>query len=63
MNMEFCGVKVQLDARYVRDLADMAIRCGYDEVHVSITDEQSAVHFWAYTEVKFEAVIMPLAAD
>ncbi len=63
MDLEFCGVKVRLDARYVRDMADMAIRCGYDKVHVSITDGQSAVHFWAYTEVKFEAVIMPLAAD
>ncbi len=63
MDLEFCGVKVRLDARYVRDMADTAIRCGYDEVHVSITDGQSAVHFWAYTEVKFEAVIMPLAAD
>lgn len=63
MDLEFCGVKVRLDARYVRDMADTAIRCGYDEAHVSITDGQSAVHFWAYTEVKFEAVIMPLAAD
>lgn len=63
MDLEFCGVKVRLDARYVRDMADTASRCGYDEVHVSITDGQSAVHFWAYTEVKFEAVIMPLAAD
>lgn len=63
MDLEFCGVKVKLDARYVRDMADTAIRCGYDEVHVSITDGQSAVHFWAYTEVKFESVIMPLAAD
>lgn len=63
MDLEFCGVKVLLDARYVRDMADTAIRCGYDEAHVSITDGQSAVHFWAYTEVKFEAVIMPLAAD
>lgn len=63
MDLEFSGVKVRLDAKYVRDMADMAIRCGYDEVHVSITDGKSAVHFWAYTEVKFEAVIMPLAAD
>lgn len=63
MDLEFCGVKVRLDARYVRDMADTASRCGYDEVHVSITDGQSAVHFRAYTEVKFEAVIMPLAAD
>jgi hypothetical protein len=63
MALEFGGVKVRLDAKYVRDMADMAIRCGYDDVHVSATNGQSAVHFWAYTEVKFEAVIMPLAAD
>lgn len=63
MELEFGGVKVRLEARYVRDMADMAIQCGYDEVHVSAVDGQSAVHFWAYTEVKLEAVIMPLAAD
>jgi hypothetical protein len=63
MDLEMAGVKVRLDAKYVRDMAETAIQSGYDEVHVSATDEKSAVHFWAYTEVKFEAVIMPLAAD
>jgi hypothetical protein len=63
MDLEMAGVKVRLDAKYVRDMAETAIQSGYDEVHVSATDKQSAVHFWAYTEVKFEAVIMPLAAD
>jgi hypothetical protein len=63
MDLEMAGVKVRLDAKYVRDMAETAIQSGYDEVHVSATDKNSAVHFWAYTEVKFEAVIMPLAAD
>lgn len=63
MDLEMAGVKVRLDAKYVRDMAETAIQSGYDEVHVSATDKQSAVHFWAYTAVKFEAVIMPLAAD
>jgi hypothetical protein len=61
--LTLADVKVTLDAKYVRDMAETAIQSGYDEVHVSVTDKQSAVHFWAYTEVKFEAVIMPLAAD
>jgi hypothetical protein len=63
MFLTLAGVKVTLDAKYVRDMAETAIQCGYDEVHVSVTDSQSAVHFWAYTDVKFESVIMPLAQD
>jgi hypothetical protein len=63
MDLELAGVKVRLDARYVRDMAETAIQCGYDQVQVSATDKQNAVHFWAYTDVKFESVIMPLAAD
>jgi len=61
--LTLADVKVTLDAKYLRDMAETAIQCGYDEVHVSVTDSQSAVHFWAYTDVKFESVIMPLAAD
>jgi hypothetical protein len=61
--LTLADVKVTLDAKYLRDMAETAIQCGYDEVHVSVTDTQSAVHFWAYTDVKFESVIMPLAAD
>jgi hypothetical protein len=63
LHLTFAGVKVTLDATYVRDMAETAIQCGYDKVQVSVTNSQSAVHFWAYTDVKFEAVIMPLAAD
>jgi|GEM_PF-4016528 len=63
MDLELAGVKTRLDARFVRDMAETAIQCGYEQVQVSATDRQSAVHFCAFTDVKFEAVIMPLAAD
>jgi hypothetical protein len=63
MDLDLAGINTRLDARFVRDMAETAIQCGYDQVQVSATDRQSAVHFWAYTDVKFEAVIMPLAAD
>jgi hypothetical protein len=52
-----------MDAKFLRDMAETAIQCGYDEVQVSATDKQSAVHFHAINDVTFEAVIMPLAAD
>lgn len=63
MFLTLAGVKVTLDAKYVRDMAETAIQCGYDEVIVSATDKQSAVHFHATNDVTFEAVIMPFAAD
>jgi hypothetical protein len=63
MFLTLAGVKVTLDAKYVRDMAETAIQCGYDEVHVSATDKQSAVHFWCNNDVLFDSVIMPLAAD
>ena len=61
LNLEICGAKVKLDARFVRDMCETAIQCGYDQVHATATDSQSAVHFSAECDVKFEAVIMPLA--
>ena len=63
MDLEFCGVKVRLQALYVRDMCETAIQCGFDQVHATATDKQSAVHFYAECDVKFESVIMPLAAD
>ena len=63
MDLEFCGVKVRLDAKYVRDMCETAIQCGFDQVHATATDKQSAVHFYAECDVKFESVIMPLAQD
>lgn len=63
VNLEICGAKVKLDARYVRDMCETAIQCGFDQVHATATDSQSAVHFSAECDVKFEAVIMPLAQD
>ena len=63
MFLTLAGVKVTLDAKFLRDMAETAIQCGYDEVHVSATDKQSAVHFWCNNDVLFDSVIMPLAAD
>ena len=63
LDLEICGAKVKLDARYVRDMCETAIQCGFDQVHATATDSQSAVHFSAESDVKFESVIMPLAAD
>jgi hypothetical protein len=57
------SVTVKLDAKYVRDMAETAIQCGYDEVWMSATNKQNGVHFHATNDVTFEAVIMPLAAD
>lgn len=63
LDLEICGCKVKLDAKYVRDMCETAIRCGFDEVHATAKDSQSAVHFSAQCDVKFESVIMPLAQD
>lgn len=63
LDLEICGVKVKLDARYVRDMCETAIKCGFDQVHATATNGQSAVYFQAECDVKFESVIMPLAAD
>lgn len=63
LDLEICGAKVKLDARYVRDMCETAIQCGFDQVHATATDSQSAVHFYAECDVKFESVIMPLAQD
>ena len=63
LNLEICGAKVKLDALYVRDMCETAIQCGFDQVHATATDSQSAVHFSAECDVKFESVIMPLAQD
>jgi hypothetical protein len=63
LNLEICGANVKLDALYVRDMCETAIQCGFDQVHATATDKQSAVHFYAECDVKFESVIMPLAAD
>lgn len=66
LDMEICGATVRLDARYVRDMCDTAIQCGFDRVYATATDEQSAVHFsvdGSEGEPKFECVIMPLAMD
>jgi hypothetical protein len=63
MFLHVAGVNVTLDAKFLRDMAETAIQCGYDEVIVSATEKQCAVHFHATNDVTFEAVIMPLAAD
>jgi len=63
LDLEISGATVKLDARYVRDMCETAIQCGLDQVHATATDSQSAVHFSAECDVKFEAVIMPLAQD
>ena len=73
LDLEICGAKVRLDARYVRDMCDTAIQCGFDRVYATATDEQSAVHFSVLVindivdgsagEPMFECVIMPLARD
>ena len=63
MDLQVGPVTMRMDAKFLRDMAETAIQCGYDEVQVSATDKQSAVHFHATNDVQFEAVIMPLAAD
>lgn len=63
MDLEIFGVKLRLQAVFVRDMCETAIQCGFDQVHATATDNQSAVRFSAESDVKFEAVIMPLAAD
>lgn len=63
LDLEICGANVKLDALFVRDMCETAIQCGFDQVHATATDKQSAVHFCAECDVKFESVIMPLAAD
>lgn len=63
MDLQVGPVTMRMDAKFLRDMAETAIQCGYDEVQVSATDKQSAVHFHAIYDVTFEAVIMPLAAD
>jgi hypothetical protein len=63
MDLEVGPVTVRLDAKYVRDMAETAIQCGYDEVRVQAKDPQSAVYFWNHTATHFESVIMPLAQD
>lgn len=63
MDLEICGVTVRLQALYVRDMCETAIQCGFDQVHATATHKDRAVHFTAESDVKFEAVIMPLAAD
>lgn len=63
LDLEICGAKVKLDARFVRDMCETAIQCGFDEVHATARDSQNAVHFSAQCDVKFESVIMPLAQD
>jgi hypothetical protein len=63
MDLQVGPVTMRMDAKFLRDMAETAIQCGYDEVQVSATDKQSAVHFHANNDVTFEAVIMPLAAD
>ncbi len=63
MDLQVGPVALRMDAKFLRDMAETAIQCGYDEVQVSATDKQSAVHFHAINDVTFEAVIMPLAAD
>jgi hypothetical protein len=44
-------------------MAETALQCGYDEVHVQAKDRQSAVYFWCHYTLQFESVIMPLAQD
>jgi hypothetical protein len=63
MDLEVGPVTVRLDAKYVRDMAETAIQCGYDEVRAQAKDPQSAVYFWNHTATHFESVIMPLAQD
>jgi len=63
MDLQVGPVTMRMDATYLRDMAETAIQCGYDEVQVTATDPQSAVHFWCNNDVLFDAVIMPLAAD
>jgi len=61
--LEICGASMRLDARFVRDMCETAIQCGYERVDATATNKQSAVHFCADGEVKLECVIMPLVAD
>jgi hypothetical protein len=63
MDLQVGPVTMRMDATYLRDMAETAIQCGYDEVQVTATDPQSAVHFWCNNDVLFDAVIMPLAQD
>jgi len=63
MDLKVGPVTVRLDAKYVRDMAETALQCGYDEVRVQAKDTQSAVYFWNHTATHFESVIMPLAQD
>jgi hypothetical protein len=63
MDLKVGPVTVRLDAKYVRDMAETALQCGYDEVRVQAKDKQSAVYFWCHNTVGFESVIMPLADD
>jgi hypothetical protein len=63
MTMQVGPVSVLLDAKYVRDMAETAIQCGFDELQVYATDQHSGVHFQAMNDVRFDSVIMPLAQD
>ena len=59
MTLKIDDVTTKLTSKYVRDMAETAIQCGYDNVAASTKDEKSAVHFWAEGDVLFESVIMP----
>ena len=63
MDLQVGPVTMRMDAKYLRDMAETAIQCGYDEVWMYVTDPQNGVHFWANNYVQFESVIMPLAQD
>ena len=53
-------VSTKLNAKYVRDLGETAIQCGYDNLAAVTKDKKSAVHFWAEGDVLLETVIMPM---
>ena len=53
-------VSAKLNAKYVRDLGETAIQCGYDNLAAVTKDKKSAVHFWAEGDVRLETVIMPM---
>ena len=63
MDLQVGSVTMWMDAKLLRDMAETAIQCGYDEVWMYATDRLHGVHFHAGNDVSFEAVIMPLTQD
>jgi hypothetical protein len=59
MTLKIDDVTTKLTSKYVRDMAETAIQCGYDNVAASTKDKESAVHFWADGDLLFDSVIMP----